>query len=149
MAQTQTMPAAVTTQEYQPLSETVSRGRLISILIGVMLGMLLASLDQTIVGTALPRVVADLGGLDHHAWVVTAYMLASTVTVPIYGKLSDIYGRRGFYLTGIVIFLVGSMLSGQAHTMSQLIAFRGLQGIGGGAMMVNSIAIIGDLFPPA
>lgn len=121
MAQTQTMPATATTQEYQPLSATVSRGRLISILIGVMLGMLLASLDQTIVGTALPRIVADLGGLDHYAWVVTAYLLASTVTVPIYGKLSDIYGRRLFFIGGMVLFLAGSALAGTSQDMTQLI----------------------------
>ncbi len=116
---------------------------------GVILAMLLGALDQTIVGTAMPQVVHELNGLEHLSWVFTAYMLASTVTVPIYGKLSDIYGRRGFYLAGILIFLLGSMLSGQARSMTQLIFFRGIQGIGGGAMMVNSLAIIGDLFPPA
>jgi EmrB/QacA subfamily drug resistance transporter len=149
MAQTQTMPAAVTTQDYQPLSETVSRGRLISILIGVMLGMLLAALDQTIVGTALPRVVADLGGLDHYAWVVTAYLLASTVTVPIYGKLSDIYGRRVFFIGGMVLFLIGSALAGTSQNMNQLIIYRFIQGLGAGGMMPIALAIIGDLFSPA
>ena len=95
MAQTQTgSEIAVSSPEPQALSETVSRGRLIAVLIGVMLGMLLAALDQTIVGTALPRIVASLGGLEHYAWVVTAYLLASTVTIPLYGKLSDMYGRR-------------------------------------------------------
>src|SRR5262249_32125709 len=102
---------------------------------GVMLAMLLGALDQTIVATAMQQVVRELNGLEHFTWVFTAYMLASTVTVPIYGKLSDLYGRRAFYLSGIAIFLLGSMLSGQAHSMNQLIAFRGLQGIGGGAMM--------------
>ncbi|MBI1784493.1 MFS transporter [Candidatus Sumerlaeota bacterium] len=121
----------------------------IFVMTGVMLAMLLGALDQTIVSTAMPEVVRELSGLEHLSWVFTAYMLASTVTVPIYGKLSDIYGRRGFYLAGIGIFLLGSMLSGQARSMGQLIAFRGVQGIGGGAMMVNSISIIGDLFPPA
>lgn len=116
---------------------------------GVMLAMLLGALDQTIVATAMPKVVEELAGLEHLSWVFTSYMLASTVTVPIYGKLSDLYGRRGFYLAGIGIFLIGSMLSGQARTMTQLIVFRGIQGIGGGAMMVNSLAIVGDLFPPA
>ncbi|HEX9131144.1 MAG TPA: MDR family MFS transporter [Ktedonobacteraceae bacterium] len=149
MAQTQTMPATGTTQEYQPLSATVSRGRLISILIGVMLGMLLASLDQTIVGTALPRIVADLGGLDHYAWVVTAYLLASTVTVPIYGKLSDIYGRRLFFIGGMVLFLAGSALAGTSQDMTQLIIYRSIQGLGAGGMMPIALAIIGDIFSPA
>src|SRR5436309_8493835 len=94
MAQTQVESVPVAAQEYRPLSATVSRGRLASILIGVMLVMLLASVDQTIVGTALPRLVAGLGGLEHCAWVGTAHLLASTVTVPIYGQLSDLYGRR-------------------------------------------------------
>jgi EmrB/QacA subfamily drug resistance transporter len=149
MAQTQTMPATGTTQEYQPLSATVSRGRLISILIGVMLGMLLASLDQTIVGTALPRIVADLGGLEHYAWVVTAYLLASTVTVPIYGKLSDIYGRRLFFIGGMVLFLAGSALAGTSQDMTQLIIYRFIQGLGAGGMMPIALAIIGDIFSPA
>lgn len=149
MAQTQTMPAGVTIQDYQPLSATVSRGRLIAVLIGVMLGMLLASLDQTIVGTALPRIVADLGGLEHYAWVVTAYLLASTVTVPIYGKLSDIYGRRLFFIGGMVIFLAGSALAGTSQNMTQLIIYRGIQGLGAGGMMPIALAIIGDIFPPS
>src|SRR5437660_3379623 len=149
MAQTQVEPAAVATQEYQPLSATVSRGRLISILIGVMLGMLLASLDQTIVGTALPHIVADLGGLEHYAWVVTAYLLASTVTVPIYGKLSDIYGRRVFFIGGMIIFLIGSALAGTSQNMTQLIIYRGIQGLGAGGMMPIALAIIGDIFPPS
>ncbi|MGA7669689.1 MAG: MDR family MFS transporter [Nitrolancea sp.] len=115
----------------------------------VMLGILLAALDQTIVGTAMPRIVADLGGLSHYAWVFTAYMLASTVTVPIYGKLSDIYGRRGFFIGGMIIFLGGSALSGMAHGMDQLIIFRAIQGLGAGAMMPIAFAIIGDVFPPS
>ncbi len=149
MAQTQAMTAEVTTQEYRPLSETISRGRLISILIGVMLGMLLAALDQTIVGTALPRIVANLGGLEHYAWVVTAYLLASTVTVPIYGKLSDIYGRRLFFIGGMVIFLIGSALAGTSQDMTQLIIYRFIQGLGAGGMMPLALAIIGDIFSPA
>jgi len=119
------------------------------ILTGVMLGMLLAALDQTIVATALPRIVEEFNGLSHLSWVFTSYMLASTITVPIYGKLSDIYGRRGLYLLAIGVFLLGSILSGAAHSMMQLILFRGIQGIGGGAIMVNSLAIIADVFPPA
>src|SRR6266700_83099 len=150
MAQTQTGSAVtVSTQEPQPLSETLGRRRLFSILIGVILGMLLAALDQTIVGTALPHIVASLGGLDHYAWVVTAYLLASTVSIPIWGKLSDIYGRRTFFIIGMVIFLVGSALAGTSQNMTQLIIYRGIQGLGAGAMMPIAMAIIGDLFPPA
>jgi EmrB/QacA subfamily drug resistance transporter len=119
------------------------------ILSGVILAMLLSSLDQTIVSTAMPTIVQELHGLEHISWVFTAYMLGSTVTVPIYGKLSDIFGRRNLYLLGIAIFLGGSVLCGLSQDMTQLIFFRGLQGIGGGAMMVNSFAIIGDVFPPA
>jgi len=150
MAQTQTASAIpASTQEYQPLSATLSRRRLFSILLGVILGMLLAALDQTIVGTALPRIVANLGGLDHYAWVVTAYLLASTVSIPIWGKLSDIYGRRTFFILGMVIFLIGSALAGTSQNMTQLIIYRGIQGVGAGAMMPIAMAIIGDIFPPA
>lgn len=125
------------------------RQRLALILPGLLLGMLLAALDQTIVGTAMPRVIAELHGLEHYAWVFTAYMLTSTVTVPLYGKLSDIYGRRTFFLFGMIVFLIGSALSGMAQSMTQLILFRAIQGIGGGALFPIAIAIIGDLFPPA
>jgi EmrB/QacA subfamily drug resistance transporter len=150
MAQTQTGSAVtVSSQEPQPLSETLSRKVLFSILIGVILGMLLAALDQTIVGTALPHIVASLGGLDHYAWVVTSYLLASTVSIPIWGKLSDIYGRRPLFILGMVIFLVGSALAGTSQNMTQLILYRGIQGLGAGAMMPIAMAIIGDLFPPA
>ena len=118
-------------------------------MISVMFGLLLAALDQTIVVTAMPRIVQDLNGLQHLSWVFTAYLLASTVTVPIYGKLGDMYGRKKFFMGAIIIFLIGSALSGQAHSMGELIAFRALQGVGGGALMANSFAIIGDLFVPA
>lgn len=117
-------------------------------MLGVCLAMLLSALDQTIVSTALPTIAKDLGGLSHLSWVFTAYMLASTVTVPLYGKLSDIYGRKWFLLGSIAIFLVGSMLAGTATSMFALIVWRALQGIGGGAIMVNAIAVIGDLFSP-
>jgi EmrB/QacA subfamily drug resistance transporter len=150
MAQTQNGSVAVASaQEPQALSATLSRGRLVSVLIGVMLGMLLAALDQTIVGTALPRIVASLGGLQHYAWVATAYLLASTVSIPLYGKLSDIYGRRPFFMGGMVIFLIGSALSGTSQDMTQLIIYRAIQGLGAGALMPLAIAIIGDIFPPA
>ena len=111
--------------------------------------MLLSSLDQTIVGTAMPRVVAELGGLSHYAWVATGYMLAATVTVPIWGKLSDIYGRRPFFIAGMVLFLLGSALSGTSQDMTQLIAYRAIQGLGAGAMMPIAQALIADVFPPA
>jgi EmrB/QacA subfamily drug resistance transporter len=150
MAQTQNGSAtAISVPEPQALSATVSRRRLISILIGVMLGMLLAALDQTIVGTALPRIVANLGGLEQYAWVVTAYLLASTVSIPLYGKLSDMYGRRIFFISGMVIFLIGSALAGTSQNMTQLIIYRGIQGLGAGGMMPIALAIIGDIFPPS
>ncbi len=142
-------PASPVTDEPLSLRDSVSKQRLFAILGSVMLGMLLASLDQTIVGTAMPRVIAELGGLNHYAWVFTAYMLASTVSVPIYGKLSDLYGRRPFFITSMVLFLLGSALSGMAQDMTQLIIFRGVQGLGAGGMMPIAIAIIGDIFPPA
>lgn len=123
------------------------RSRLVAML-GALLAIMLAALDQTIVATALPKIVEEFQGLEHLSWVFSAYMLAQTVTIPLYGKLSDIYGRRNFYLIGIAVFLAGSALSGQAQSMSQLIAFRAFQGIGAGAIMVNSIALIGDLFTP-
>jgi EmrB/QacA subfamily drug resistance transporter len=126
-----------------------SRARVALLLVAVELGMLLAALDQTIVGTAMPHILADLNGFEHYTWVSTAYLLAATVMVPIYGKLSDIYGRRIFFLGGMTLFLIGSALSGASQNMTQLIAFRALQGLGGGAIMPIVQAIIGDIFPPA
>ncbi len=119
------------------------------VMAGVMLAMLLAALDQTIVSTSVSKIVSEFGDLAHLSWVFTSYMLASTITVPLYGKLSDIYGRRWFFIIGIVIFLVASALCGMSQDMFQLILFRGLQGVGGGAIMVNAFASIGDIFPPA
>lgn len=117
-------------------------------MIGVLLVMLLASLDQTIVSTAMPRVIADLQGFDRYTWVSTAYLLTSTVMVPIYGKLSDLLGRKPIFLFGVIVFLLGSALSGAAQSMNQLIIFRALQGIGAGALMPIAIAVVGDLFSP-
>ncbi|MEU7660181.1 MDR family MFS transporter [Streptomyces lincolnensis] len=114
----------------------------------LLLGMLLAALDQTIVSTALPTIVSELGGLDHLSWVVTAYLLASTAATPLWGKLGDQYGRKTLFQIAIVIFLIGSALCGMAQNMPQLIAFRALQGLGGGGLMVLSMAIVGDLVPP-
>ncbi len=127
----------------------ITKRQKIGVMFGAMLAMLLAALDQTIVATAMPEIVRELNGLEHLSWVFTSYMLASTVIVPIYGKLSDIYGRKLFILIAIGIFLLGSVLSGFSQNMMQLILFRGIQGIGGGAIMANAFAIIGDLFPPA
>ena len=118
------------------------------VLPGLLLALILAMLDQLVVSTALPRIVGDLGGLNHLSWVVTAYVLASTITTPLYGKLGDLYGRKRLLITAIVIFLVGSALSGQAHSMDQLIAFRALQGLGAGGLIVGTIATIGDLVSP-
>ncbi|MGW2643611.1 DHA2 family efflux MFS transporter permease subunit [Streptomyces sp. NPDC001393] len=114
----------------------------------LLLGLLLAALDQTIVSTALPTIVSDLGGLEHLSWVVTAYLLASTAATPLWGKLGDQYGRKRLFQTAIVIFLVGSALCGMAQNMPQLIGFRALQGLGGGGLMVLSMAIVGDIVPP-
>jgi len=114
----------------------------------LMLGMFLAALDQTIVSTALPTIVGDLGGLNHLSWVVTSYLLASTISTPIYGKLGDMYGRKPTFQAAILIFLVGSMLAGVSQSMGQLIGFRALQGIGAGGLLVGAQAIIGDIVPP-
>src|SRR5438067_3551643 len=114
----------------------------------LMLVILLASLDQTIVSTALPTIVGDLGGLQHLAWVVTAYLLASTVSGPIYGKLGDLYGRKIVLQTAIVVFLVGSALCGISQNMTQLILFRAVQGLGGGGLVVTTQAVVGDIVPP-
>ena len=119
------------------------------ILFAVLLGLFLGALDQTIVGPALPTVVTQLQGNDYYVWVVTIYLLTSTVSIPFWGKLSDVYGRKPLFMIGIVIFLVGSALSGLSQNMTQLIAFRGLQGIGAGSLFPIALAVIGDLFTPA
>jgi EmrB/QacA subfamily drug resistance transporter len=118
------------------------------ILPGLLLAIMLAMLDQLVVSTALPRIVGDLGGVTHLSWVVTAYVLASTVTTPLYGKLGDQYGRKRWLMIAIVIFLAGSALSGLAHSMDQLIVFRALQGLGAGGLLTGAIATIGDLVSP-
>jgi EmrB/QacA subfamily drug resistance transporter len=121
----------------------------IEILIAVLLGIFLAALDQTIVSTALPRIVTDLNGNDVYTWAFTSYLLTATVSGPIYGKLSDIFGRRPIFLIGVTIFLIGSMLCGLSGEMWQFIAFRGLQGLGAGALFPVALAIIGDIFSPS
>ncbi len=121
----------------------------LEILGAVMLALFLGALDQTIVGTALPKIVTDLGGNEYYTWVVTIYLLTSTITVPFYGKLSDIYGRKPMLIFGVSVFLLGSALSGLSQNMAMLIAFRGIQGIGAGALFPIALAVIGDLFTPA
>ena len=133
----------------QPWGDTLGRRRIGFVIAAVMLGMLLAALDQTVVGTAMPRIVASLNGLQHYAWVATGYLLASTASMPIWGKLSDAYGRKRFFILGMALFVTGSVLCGQSHSMTELIMFRAFQGLGAGAMMPISQAIIGDIFPPA
>src|SRR5271170_4953889 len=115
---------------------------------GLLLVMFLAALDQTIVATALPTIVGDLGGLKHISWVVTAYLLAQTVVTPLYGKLGDMYGRKIVLQGALVIFLIGSALCGLSQNLDELIAFRALQGLGGGGLMVSAQAAIGDVVPP-
>ena len=127
---------------------TGPRREILIVLPGLLLTLMIAMLDQLVVSTALPRIVGDLGGLNHLAWVVTAYILASTITTLFYGKLGDMYGRKRFLIIAIVLFLIGSALSGLAHSMDQLIAFRALQGLGAGGLMVGAIATIGDMVSP-
>lgn len=115
---------------------------------GLMAGLLLAALDQTIVATALPAIVGELGGLDHYSWVVTAYLLSSTVCTPLYGKIGDLYGRRVTFQGAILIFLFGSLLAGSAQSMLQLILFRGVQGVGAGGVMTMTFAVVGDVVSP-
>ncbi|HSU14755.1 MDR family MFS transporter [Longimicrobium sp.] len=115
---------------------------------GLLLVMLLASLDSTIVATALPTIVGEMGGVGHLAWVVTAYLLAQTIVTPLYGKLGDLYGRKRVLQSAVVIFLLGSVLCGMARSLEALIAFRALQGLGGGGLMVSSMAAVGDVIPP-
>lgn len=126
----------------------ISPRQKVTVMIGVLAALLLSALDQTIISTAMPQIVRDLNGLSHLSWVFTGYLLAATIATPIYGKLSDIYGRKSFFMSAVVIFLVGSALAGQSQSMTQLIFFRTLQGIGGGGIMANAYAIIGDLFTP-
>ena len=115
---------------------------------GLMLALMLASLDQNIVAVALPRIVSDLGGLSHLSWVVTSFLLTSTATTPLYGKLSDIYGRKPLFIAAILIFLAGSILCGLSGSMTQLVVFRGIQGLGAGGLMTLAMTTVADLVPP-
>ncbi|WP_433466799.1 MFS transporter [Spirillospora sp. CA-128828] len=139
------MTAATTARD----ERVMPKGRDLYVILGaLMLAMLLAALDQTIVSTALPTIVSDLGGLNHLSWVVTAYLLASTASTPLWGKLGDQYGRKRLFQASIVLFLIGSALCGLAQDMTELIGFRALQGLGGGGLMVLVVAIVGDVVPP-
>ncbi len=126
----------------------LSHRQILVVMGGLMTGMFLAALDQSIVGTALPRITSELGGLDKLSWVVTAYLLASTASTPLWGKISDLYGRRLIFQVAIVTFLVGSLLSGFSQNIEQLIAFRAVQGLGGGGLIALALATIGDVIPP-
>ncbi len=147
------------TADVTPFSEDVApafasvgrlnRARIVFILLGTMMCLFLAALDMTIVATALPRIVADLGGLSQISWVVAAYLVMSTSLVPVVGRMSDIYGRRLLFIIGIAVFLLGSALSGVSQNMLQLIIFRGVQGAGAAVLMSNTFTVIGDIFPPA
>jgi EmrB/QacA subfamily drug resistance transporter len=143
-----TTPAHATAPPGADGRQYFSHRQIVVILFGVMAGMLLFALDQGIVGTALPRIVSDLGGLDKLSWVVTAYLLTSTASTPLWGKISDLYGRRLIFQVAICIFLAGSALAGLSQNMGQLIAFRALQGIGGGGLFAIALSIIGDVIPP-
>lgn len=145
---TTTSPASTTVTRID-YAVTLDQRSKVLILIGVLLGLFLSALDQTIVSTALPRIVADLKGIELIGWVSTSYLLASTSMVPIYGKLSDIYGRKYVLLFGIVVFLLGSLLCGLAGDMTQLVFYRGLQGFGAAALTSTAFAIPADLFAPA
>jgi len=136
------------TAEPTQTSVYFSHRQIVLVMIGVMSGMLLAALDQSIVGTALPRITSELGGLDKLSWVVTAYLLTATAVTPLWGKISDLYGRRLIFQIAISIFLVGSALCGFSQSIEQLIAFRALQGIGGGGLFSIALSIIGDVIPP-
>lgn len=131
----------------QPTVSPLTHRQIMVVLFGLMAGMLLAALDQSIVGTALPRIVSELGGLDQLSWVVTAYLLTATAATPLWGKISDLYGRRLIFQLAIGIFLVGSVLAGISQDMTQLIASRAVQGVGGGGLMSIALAIVGDVIP--
>ena len=137
------------TPEVGPSEKNVlSHREILIVFVGLSLGMLLAALDQTIVATSLPTIVGELGGLNHLSWVVTAYLLTSTAATPLFGKISDLYGRRRLFQFAIVAFLVASALAGLSQNMGQLIAFRALQGIGGGGLIAMAQVIMGDVVSP-
>src|SRR5438034_9179214 len=149
----QAVPASLTAGPQQCYSErmsgpdeSISLSRRRTITIGLLLGMTLAALEATVVSTAMPTVVASLGGLDHYSWVFSAYLLTSTASVPLWGRLSDLYGRRRLYLWAIGLFLAGSMLAGVSQTMLQLVLFRAVQGLGAGGLIPLALTIIGEIY---
>ena len=133
----------------RPLGEVLSQRQKSMLVASLMLAMFIGAIDQTVVSTATPKILADLGGFNLLSWMFTSYMLTSTVVVPLVGKLSDIYGRKTFVLVGIVAFLIASIACGAAPNMESLIAFRAIQGFGGGVIFASVFATIGDIFPPA
>jgi EmrB/QacA subfamily drug resistance transporter len=145
MAQAST---AAITQVQSPETSERSHAEIMVVITALMLAMLLAALDQTIVSTALPKIASDLHGLSKYSWVATAYLLTSAVSTPLYGKISDMFGRKKIFQSAIVIFLVGSMLCGLSQNMNELIFFRALQGIGAGGLMTLTLTIVGDVVPP-
>jgi MFS family permease len=126
----------------------LSHRQILVVMGGLMAGMFLAALDQSIVGTALPRITSELGGLDKLSWVVTAYLLTQTASTPLWGKISDLYGRKLIFQAAIVIFLLGSLLSGMSESITMLIGFRAVQGLGGGGLFALALATMGDVVPP-
>lgn len=135
-------------QDEAPPALAVPKRQLYAVIAAALLAMLLGALDGMIVGTAMPQIVGELGGFDRLSWVVTVYLLAIAVTTPVWGKLGDMYGRKGAFAISIVVFVLGSVLSGAAQDMTQLIVFRALQGLGAGGLMVGALALIGTLIPP-
>jgi EmrB/QacA subfamily drug resistance transporter len=128
--------------------QTMTRRQIVFTLIGLSLGVLLSALDSTIVGTAMPTIIRELKGIEHYSWPFTSYILLSTAAIPVFGKLADIYGRKRIYLIGIIVFIISSVLCGLSRSMTDLIIFRGLQGIGGGILISNAFAVIGEMFSP-
>ena len=148
MTQRTSTPASAGTALHEPGAEFHPDRRFWAVYASLLIVMFLSAMDQTIVGTALPTIVGDLGGAAHMAWILTAYTLAITVAMPVYGKLGDLVGRKNLFLVAIALFLIGSALCGTADSMTQLIIYRFIQGLGGGGLMISSQAITGDLIPP-
>ena len=148
MTQSASTPAPAGTALHEPGADFRPDRRFWAVYASLLVVMFLSAMDQTIVGTALPTIVGDLGGAAHMAWVLTAYTLAITVAMPVYGKLGDLVGRKNLFLVAIALFLIGSALCGTGNTMTQLIIYRFIQGLGGGGLMISSQAITGDLIPP-